>query len=146
MESRSDLWPVVALGALGLLVALYVMARQGDVVSIAILAVLGVLLIVCLGGGAVLLVMGRMNDAEERRFRQNARENWALMQQQQSAMMQQARIQNAQLTAQSRFNTDLARANRQLARGQEPAEVYGLDLDDLFDVVDLESSNGQNWS
>ena len=106
------------------LLILIILARQGDVTAIVILAVIGVLVFLILGGGFALLVMSRMNEMEERRFRANVKENMALMDMQQRSMAHQ-------LGAQARVNYDLIRQNQLLARPAEPD--FGLDLDALFD-------------
>ena len=127
---------MVLIGALGLLI---VLAREGDLVAIVVLAVLAVLVFLVLGGGFALVVMDKMNVMEERRFRANVKENLLLAEMSQRSMARQ-------LQAQTRVNKDLASQNAQLARGQEPA--WGLDLDSLFgdaDLVDLEQDGGR-WS
>jgi len=129
---------VVIIAALALLIY---MAREGDVTAIVVLAVLGVLVFLVLGGGIVLLVMGKMDAMEQRRFRANVKENLVLMELQQRAM-------SRQLESQMRINRGLTYQNQQLARSQQEPD-FGLDLDALLgddsDLLDLEQDNGR-WA
>lgn len=127
---------VLALGALAYL------AHAGNVTAIVILAVLATLVFCGIGAVTVLVVMGKMDAMEQRRFRANVKENMVFMEMQQRATARQ-------LQSQTRINRDLTYQNQQLARAQqEPG--FGLDMDALFgddDLVDLERDNGDGrWA
>jgi hypothetical protein len=91
-------------------IALYVMARKGDVTAIVILVTIGVVLLIGLGVLVTIAIMNQMGKAEERRFVGNLKENMLYLGQIQN-------IQNRQLAAATRTNNTLITANQKLLAG-----------------------------
>ena len=83
---------------LGLLIWLFISARNGDTVSIAILAVLVAIVLILLGVGITLAVLNMHYRREQARFAQNMQENLAIM----STMQRVQNQQNAMLLKQAR--------------------------------------------
>lgn len=114
---------LVTLLGIGGLVYLIISARDGDVVSIATLAVLVSVALILLGVGISLVVLTMHYRREQARFAQNAKENLDIMQ----AMQ---RVQNLQ-------NTQLLKQARQLPAPGDILDLDALQFDDaVFSELD----------
>ncbi len=116
-------------------VALFLLARRGDVTAIVILSVLGALALLGLGLGAAVVILDRQAAAEQRRFTANARENYLMLE-------QQAKVQGILLQNQGRASQSLLRQNEQLTR-LIPSGGEGLDVDALTWEVHQDSEEGR---
>lgn len=100
---------------------LYLLARNGDVMALVALAVLGTIVLIGLGVFVALAIMDRLRQAEQIRFSENMHENMVLLNQMQRAQGAQAR--------------SLLDSNARLVRmlpepGEKPADIDAL----LWDV------------
>jgi hypothetical protein len=124
---------IFGIVGLALLAGLFALARQGDPLAIAVLAVLGTLAIMTVTFAGVWLLQSR----EERRFRANAEENAGLLQ-------AQAKAQAAFSLAQQRQLASLPAAPARPV-GEPPGYSFGFAPDawagfgDESEVIEIEA-------
>ncbi len=125
-------------GVLFVGVALFLLARRGDVTAIVILSVLGALALLGLGLGAAVVILDKQAAAEQRRFAANARENMMFLE-------QQARVQNLQMQGMSRAGQSLLQQNERLARMIPGPGAPAVDVDALTWDVREDSEIEGRW-
>lgn len=126
MESaRFDvtIWGIVTLLFGGMLVFLYIQARKGDPMAIAILSGLAVLFVVVVGAAIVVISQNALTNFQSRHFKDNAKENLDIM-------LAQARAQN-----------ELNRGTMQYAQGMQKLLPQGQPMQQVspWDLVDVDA-------
>jgi 4-amino-4-deoxy-L-arabinose transferase-like glycosyltransferase len=140
--SQWDFWKytLTLLLPIGIVVALYVMARQGDVISTIILGVGLALVLLFLGGLAVMFILHKRNEWEQARFLANAEENLRIMEKSQ-------RLANAQMLGMGRTNRAIQSQLRSvdLLLGESEPEGPTLDISSIAIDADFDEVADQ-WS
>lgn len=132
------LWKVLrVLLAAAPFIYLYLQARRGDIVSVIVLGIVLALVLIFLGGLAVLYILHRYQMWSDVRFRANAEENMAMLEQQAKLLSQQGLAQARSTRA---LSAQMQSVNR-LLEEPEP-EKPTVDISDIEWDADFDELAG----